>query len=164
MSQGAVGPPDPARFRQVLGHFATGVTVVASMDESGPVGLTVGSFASLSLDPPLALACIDRNSASWPAIERVGAFAVSILGDDQEELCRIFAGKGDEKFAGVGWHRSPGGSPVIDTALAWIDCTVDDVIEGGDHFAVVGRVRDLGVQREGGPLIFYRGGFTRLTS
>lgn len=158
---------DTARFRQVLGHFPTGVTVVASAPSGRqPVGLAVGSFASVSLDPPLVAFFPDRGSSSWPVIRDAGVFCVNILAADQEDVCRVFASKGADKFRGVGWHPAATGSPIIADALAWIDCRVEDVGETGDHFFVLGRVVDLGVQREGGggPLVFYRGGYGRFVS
>ena len=153
---------DAARFRQVLGHFATGVTVIASSGPEGPVGLAVGSFTSLSLDPPLVAFCADKRSSSWPKIREAGSFCVNVLSDDQEALCRAFASKGADKFAGVGWEPTGTGSPRLTGALAWIDCTVDTVHDGGDHEICVGRVRELDVDVEdAGPLVFYRGGYGR---
>ncbi|HTN79165.1 MAG TPA: flavin reductase family protein [Acidimicrobiales bacterium] len=152
---------DPAVFRQVLGHFPTGVTIVTAAPERKPVGLAVGSFTSLSLDPPLVAFCPSNTSTSWPHIESAGQFCVNILASDQEGLCRHFAGKSDDKFAGIGWKHSPLGSPILDGVLAWIDCTIDAVHPGGDHVIVVGRVHDLEVATEGGPLVFFRGGYGR---
>jgi 3-hydroxy-9,10-secoandrosta-1,3,5(10)-triene-9,17-dione monooxygenase reductase component len=155
---------DEARFRQVLGHFPTGVTVVTTMVDGRPVGLAVGSFCSLSLDPPLVLFCPAANSSTFPAIRESGVFCVNVLGEDQEEICRAFAGKGPDKFQGIGWKPAATGSPVITDVLAWIDCRVDTIHDAGDHFIVVGRVLDVGVDdHRGGPLIFYRGGYGRFS-
>lgn len=154
-------PFDTARFRQVLGHFASGVTVVASLQDGAPVGLAVASFASLSLEPPLVLFCADKSSSSWPRIRETGVFSVNILSEDQEDICRVFASKADDKFAGIGWHKSALGAPIIEGVLAWIDCEISDVVDEGDHEVVVGRVRELEVVHEGGPLVFFRGGFGR---
>jgi flavin reductase (DIM6/NTAB) family NADH-FMN oxidoreductase RutF len=156
-------PPsfDSAKFRQVLGHFPTGVTVVTAAPSSGPVGLAVGSFASVSLDPPLVAFFPDRGSSSWPQIEASGSFCVNILAEDQELVCRRFATKGDDKFAGLGWKPARSGSPLLDGVLAWIDCTIESVAEAGDHFCVLGRVLDLEVGHDGGPLLFFRGGYGR---
>lgn len=158
--------PDPAidesRFRQVLGHFPTGVTVITAAPADGPpVGLAVGSFASLSLDPPLVLFCPARNSSSWPKIETTGVFCVNILSELQEDVCRTFASKAEDKFAGVGWRPGHTGAPIINDSLAWIDCRVESVTDGGDHLVVVGRVLDLEVSNPGKPLVFYRGGYGR---
>ena len=154
-------PFDSAKFRQVLGHFPTGVTVITAAGEGGPVGLAVGSFASVSLDPPLVAFFPDKGSSSWPKIERAGSFCVNILAEDQEEVCRRFASKGDDKFAGLGYHAAGSGSPLLDGVLAWIDCDINAVTEAGDHWCVMGRVRDLAVGHDGAPLLFYRGGYGR---
>jgi 3-hydroxy-9,10-secoandrosta-1,3,5(10)-triene-9,17-dione monooxygenase reductase component len=156
---------DGARFRQVLGHFPTGVTVITARTESGPVGLAVGSFFSVSLDPPLVAFCAGTSSSSYPRIEAAGHFVVNVLAEDQEDISRVFASKGIDKFAGIGYRPSPGGgAPVLSGVLAWVDCEIDAVHEAGDHWIVVGRVLDLEVVHEGGPLIFYRGGYGRVTT
>ena len=152
-------PFDSAKFRQVLGHFSTGVTVITAATEAGPVGLAVGSFSSVSLDPPMVAFFPDKGSSSWPKIEASGHFCVNILADTQEDVCRRFASRADDKFAGLGWKPAGSGSPLLDGVLAWIDCDIDAVSEAGDHFSVMGRVRDLGVSNEGAPLLFYRGGY-----
>jgi flavin reductase (DIM6/NTAB) family NADH-FMN oxidoreductase RutF len=154
---------DTARFRQVLGHFPTGVTVVATLDaDGGPVGLAVGSFCSVSLAPPLVLFCSGRESSTFPAIEARGSFCVNVLAEDQEDVSRVFAGKGTDKFSGLGWKPASTGSPIIAGSLAWIDCRVERVVEAGDHYVVLGEVLELGVGHErGGPLLFYRGGYGR---
>lgn len=153
---------DQATFRQVLGHFPTGVTVIAGMDDAEPVGLAVGSFFSLSLEPPLVGFCVGRTSGSWARMAPSKRFAVNILGADQEDVCRAFAMSGDDKFAGIGWRASEGGSPIIDGVLAWIDCEIDAVHEGGDHEIVVGRVLGMDIGHEGDPLVFFRGGYANL--
>ncbi|HSP02140.1 MAG TPA: flavin reductase family protein [Acidimicrobiales bacterium] len=153
---------DQATYRQVLGHFPTGVTVIAGMDGDEPVGLAVGSFFSLSLDPALVGFCVDRSSGSWARMADSGSFSVNVLGADQEDVCRVFATSGDDKFDGIGWKPAESGSPLIDGVLAWIDCAIEDVHDGGDHEIVVGRVLGLDVANEGSPLIFYRGGYANL--
>jgi 3-hydroxy-9,10-secoandrosta-1,3,5(10)-triene-9,17-dione monooxygenase reductase component len=156
---------DGARFRRVLGHFPTGVTVVTARTDEGPVGLSVGSFTSVSLHPPLVAFCAGDSSASYPRIEAAGYFCVNILAEDQEEIARVFADKGDDKFEGIGWRPSGvTGAPVINDVLAWIDCRIDAIHEAGDHWIVVGRVLDLEIGHEGGPLVFFRGGFGRCSS
>jgi flavin reductase (DIM6/NTAB) family NADH-FMN oxidoreductase RutF len=154
---------DDARFRQVLGHFPTGVVVVTAVTaDRQPVGLAVGSFCSASLDPPLVLFCPSKTSSTFPAIRDAGVFAVNVLGDHQEDVSRVFAGKGTDKFAGIGWKPAATGSPVFVDALAWIDCRVERIDDAGDHFVVLGRVLELGVTDDaGGPLLFYRGGYGR---
>lgn len=152
---------DAARFRQVLGHFPTGVTVVTASTPDGPVGLSIGSFSSLSLDPPLVLFCAGRTSTTWPRIRDAGAFCVNILAEDQEDICRVFAGRGTDKFSGIGWRPSLVGAPLLYGCLASLDCRVEATHVGGDHDIVVGRVVDLGLHRQGGPLVFFRGGYGR---
>ncbi|MBW3626844.1 MAG: flavin reductase family protein [Actinobacteria bacterium] len=150
-----------ALLRQVLGRFPTGVVVVTASDGAVPFGLSVNSFTSVSLDPPLIAFCADRRSGSWAAIRRSGAFCVNVLAEDQEAVSRVFATRGAEKFGGVGWSPAPSGSPLLDGVLAWIDCRIEAVHDGGDHEICVGRVDQLGVERDEGPLVFYRGGYGR---
>jgi len=154
-------PFDAARFRQVMGRFCTGVTVVASVPDE-PVGFTVQSFSSVSLDPPLVSVCPSRASTSWPRIRTTGVFCVNVLAEDQEALARLFATRGADKFQGVGWKPSAvSGSPVLDGALAWIDCRIEAEHDGGDHLVVLARVVEMGVEGDGRPLLFYRGGYGR---
>ena len=153
-------PFDSAEFRRVLGHYPTGVTVVTGVENGGPVGLAIGSFCSVSLDPPLVMFCPGKSSGSWPAIERSGSFCANVLADDQAALSSLFAGRDPDKFAGVAWGTRATGSPVIDGCLAWIDCAIDTVHDAGDHWIVVGRVADLGIGRpEAGPLVFCKGDY-----
>lgn len=154
---------DSARFRQVLGHFPTGVSVVAGYDtEDAPVGLAIGSFFSISLSPPLVGFCAGHGSSTWPKLRDAGRFCVNILSEDQEPISRVFASKDPDKFASVAWDRSPGGQPRIAGAVAWIDCTIEAVHEAGDHDVVVAAVHDLAVTAEQGPLVFFRGGYSNL--
>ncbi|MET8856992.1 flavin reductase family protein [Streptomyces sp. NPDC004579] len=159
-------PVDPARFRRVLGHFATGVTVVTAPaadagDPAGPAGFACQSFASLSLDPPLICFMVGRTSTTWPRIARAGVFCVNVLGAHQGDLCRGFAVSGADKFAGVVHDAAPvSGSPRLAGAAAWIDCTVHAVHTGGDHLIVVGRVDALGASDDDvPPLLFHKGRF-----
>jgi len=149
---------DQARFREVLGHFATGVTVVTATEDGQPVGFTCQSFTSLSLDPAMVALAPAKSSTSWPRIARAGAFCVNVLSDRQEALCRSFAVPGGDKFAGVGWHVGPCGTPMLEGSLAWVECELEAIHDAGDHELVIGRVLGLGVG-EGRPLIFYRSGF-----
>lgn len=152
---------DAAKFRQVLGHFPTGVTVITAVHDERPVGLAVGSFASLSLDPPQVLFCAGNQSSTWPKVREVGRFCVNILHEDQEDVSRVFAGRSNDKFEGLGWRHSGNGSPLLNGVLAFIDCDVADVVTSGDHDICIGAVHALEVLREGGPLLFYRGGYGR---
>jgi len=154
---------DTAKFRQVLGHFPTGVTVITAMNDGVPVGMAIGSFASLSLEPAQVLFCPAKSSSSWPKIKDAGQFCANILAEDQEDVSRVFASKAADKFAEIGWRRSGNGSPLIEGVLAYIDCTIYAVHDGGDHEIVVGKVHDLEVKHEGGPLVFFRGGYGRVT-
>ncbi|WP_327686837.1 flavin reductase family protein [Streptomyces sp. NBC_00467] len=155
---------EPGEFRRVLGHFATGVTVVTTRDEDGPAGFACQSFASLSLDPPLVVFMVARTSTTWPRIARAGAFCVNILGEEQGLLCRGFAVSGADKFAGVAHRPAPvTGSPLLDGVPAWVDCTVQSVHTGGDHLIVVGRIAALGAAEDGAPLLFHRGRFGRFS-
>jgi len=154
---------DQARFREVLGHFATGVTIVTALEEGLPVGFSCQSFAALSLDPPMVVLAPARTSTSWPRIRAAGSFCVNILGEHQEAVCRAFAVSGGDKFSGVGWRPGITGAPVIDNSLAVVECELGDIFDGGDHEIVTGRVVALEVG-EGGPLLFYRGGFGRFAS
>ena len=165
-SPGAGGPSafDSARFRQVLGHFATGVTVITAGSGADRVGLAIGSFFSVSLDPPLVGFCAGHSSTSWPSIRAAGRFCVNILAEDQEDECRVFASKAEDKFVGIGFKPAPfSGAPLLDGVVAWMDCELDAVHEAGDHDLVVARVHDLHVARETGPLIFFRGGYAGLS-
>ncbi|MFI0983815.1 flavin reductase family protein [Streptomyces exfoliatus] len=158
-------PVDPAAFRRVLGHFASGVTIVTALDATGPTGFACQSFASLSLDPPLVAFMVARTSTTWPRIAAAGTFCVNVLGADQGELCRSFAVSGADKFAGVDWTPTPEtGSPRLPGAPAWIDCTITTVHTGGDHLIVVGRVESLGATEDSDPLLFHRGRFGRFSS
>jgi flavin reductase (DIM6/NTAB) family NADH-FMN oxidoreductase RutF len=156
---------DPRRFREVLGHFPTGVAVVTGLDTDGePAGMAVGSFTSVSLEPPLVAFMPDRSSSSWPRFRDSGAFCVNILGAEQESICRGFAMKGGDKFADLAWRAAGSGSPILDGVLAWIDCDLDAVHEAGDHYIVIGRVRELDIGTPALPLVFFQGGYGRFTS
>lgn len=158
-----MSPPDisldSATFRTVLGHFPTGVTVVTALGPEGPAGLAVGSFASVSLEPPLVMFCPGNQSASWPVIRESGAFCANVLSDRQRDICNTFAGKSDDKFAGLSWTAKATGSPVLAEAQAWIDCEIAEAVEAGDHWVVLGAVRALEADSEKTPLLFYKGGY-----
>jgi 3-hydroxy-9,10-secoandrosta-1,3,5(10)-triene-9,17-dione monooxygenase reductase component len=151
---------DQARFREVLGHFATGVTIVTALEDGLPVGFTCQSFAALSLDPPMVILAPARSSTSWPRIAQAGAFCVNVLEEHQEPLCRAFAVSGSDKFDGVGWSHGTTGSPVIMGSLATVECRLGQIFDGGDHELVTGHVVSMEMG-EGDPLLFYRSGFGR---
>jgi flavin reductase (DIM6/NTAB) family NADH-FMN oxidoreductase RutF len=149
-------------FRRVLGHFASGVTVVTTCDtEAAPVGLTVSAFASLSLDPPLVLVCVDHKAQSYPAVRDRGRFAVNVLTRGQETVSRRFASTQLDKFTGVPHRISDLGLPLLDDALAHIECTTVSAHVEGDHTIFVGRVERAGV-RDGEPLLYFRGRYSQL--
>ena len=150
---------DSSRFRHVLGHFATGVAVITAAAPSGPVGMAVSSFTSVSLEPPLVAFLPDKSSTSWPKIRSAGAFCVNILSVGQEELCAQFARKGIDKFAGVAWRSAPSGAPILEGGMAWIDCELTQTFESGDHFIAIGRVLQLEAAEYGVPLVFFQGGY-----
>jgi flavin reductase (DIM6/NTAB) family NADH-FMN oxidoreductase RutF/DNA-binding IclR family transcriptional regulator len=152
---------DPKFFRQVLGQYPTGVVVVTTKDSSGaPIGMTVGSFTSVSLDPPLVAFLPDRASNSWKAIREAGeSFCINVLGAHQEHICRAIATRKQDKFDGIRWHNSPLDNPVIDGSVAFLDCHVDVVHDAGDHQIVLGRVEHLDTISSAYPLMFFRGGY-----
>jgi 3-hydroxy-9,10-secoandrosta-1,3,5(10)-triene-9,17-dione monooxygenase reductase component len=164
-------PDDPEsaararRFRDVLGLFASGVTVVTTVSEGEPIGMTCQSFSSVSLEPPLVMFCPAKTSRAWPRMQRAGYFCVNILAADQAEVSDAMATKGSDKYDGIGWRPAATGAPLLDGVLGYVDCTVHSVHEAGDHYVVLGRVKELGFAPdvEGGdgrkPLLYYRGGY-----
>ncbi|MEU2616556.1 flavin reductase family protein [Streptomyces sp. NPDC054813] len=153
---------DPQALRSVCANWATGVTVITSGSTERAAGLTVNSFTSVSLDPALILVCIHNDSGELPVLRRTGAFAVNILAADQEELCRSFASRHTRHTAKADTRPGITGVPVIPDALAYLECRIDREVDGGDHVIVIGEVIDLAVQREEGPLTFFRNTFHRL--
>ena len=155
-------PIDPDLFRAVLGRFASGVTVVTTRDAAGrDHGLTVSAFASLSLDPPLVLVCIDRSSSLHPVLSEATYFVVNVLGSTQEALSRRFSGRDLDRFDGVGYTRGRTGAAVLDDVLAYVECRVARRHEEGDHTIFVGHVEAADTQ-SGRPLLYYRGGYATL--
>jgi len=154
---------DSATFRSVLGRFASGVTVVTVRDGDGrDHGMTVSAFCSVSLEPPLVLACIDRSATVLEALAAGGTYAITVLAESQEALSRRFASEVDDRFDGVGYTRAPGGSALLDDALAWLECRVEARVDAGDHVVVIGRVEFAEVSERAGPLLYYRSGYGRL--
>jgi flavin reductase (DIM6/NTAB) family NADH-FMN oxidoreductase RutF len=150
---------DPQLMRDVLGHFATGVTVVTAVVPDGPIGFTCQSFSSLSLDPPLVAFAPARTSTTWPRLRAAGQFCVNVLAEGQQDLSSAFARSGTDKFAGVVWAPSPCGSPMLEGVVAWIDASLWAEYDGGDHTIVVARVLDLGAAPGRAPLVFHRGSY-----
>lgn len=149
---------EAAEFRQVLGYYPTGVSAITAMSADGtPIGMVVGTFSSVSLDPPLVGFLPDKNSSTWPRLEAAGRFCVNVLASDQQGVCRQLAGKGPDKFAEVEYTVSDHNLPVIGGALATIECTLHSVTDAGDHYFVLGRVLRLEAVREADPMLFFRG-------
>lgn len=153
---------DDRKFRAALGHFATGVVIVAGCHRGRPAGFTVQSFVSLSLDPPLVALCPAKSSSSWPRIRDGGHFCINVLGEDQQALCSHFAQSAADKFAELDWRPGQTGSPILPGVLAYIDCDLANEWDAGDHSVAVGRVRDLEMLDAGrSPLLFFRGVYGR---
>ena len=149
--------PYPERFRHVLGHFATGVTIITAIDEGEPVGFACQSFAALSLEPPLVLFCPALTSSTWPRIRRAGVFCANVLAAEQGDLATLFGRSNPDRFAKIDWAPDSAGSPIIDGVLTWVSCQITDVHIVGDHYVVIGRVDELGDITPQRPLLFYRG-------
>lgn len=156
------GPVDPETFRRAMATMPTAVTVVTAFGSDGPSGLTANAVVSLSLEPPLMLACLDRGSRTLRAVERSGGFGVNVLAAEQAEVARAFGTKAaaHEKWAGIGWTERRG-MPALAGALVWVACELEDVLGGGDHVIVTGAVLDVGA-RAGDPLVFHGGGYRPL--
>ena len=153
------GDADTRAFRDALGKFATGVTIVTCQSGRGPLGMTANSFASVSLDPPLVLWSPARASRRFASFEAAERFAIHVLGDEQHHCCRMFATEGDN-FAGLDWRPGHGDVPLIEGCLARFECARYAVHDGGDHAIIVGRVTSA-TFREGGPLVFSEGAYGR---
>jgi flavin reductase (DIM6/NTAB) family NADH-FMN oxidoreductase RutF len=155
---------DLALFRETLGHYPTGVAVVTAVAEDGsPIGMVVGTFSSVSLDPPLVAFFPMSNSNSFAQLRTATTFCVNVLASDQEPLCRQLATGGANKFDGVRWRPGPLGSPILEDAVSWIECTFEDIREAGDHYIVLGLVQEFAVQRSTLPLLFFQGGYGRFS-
>lgn len=155
---------DSRDLRRALGSFATGVTVVTSLDsQERAIGFTANSFTSVSLDPPLILVCLAKGARSYPAFTQAGRFAVNILADAQRELANGFATAGADKFAGVCWRREASGAPVLDGVSTWLDCVEHDQSEAGDHVILIGRVVAYG-QSPRPPLGYCHGTYIKLAA
>jgi flavin reductase (DIM6/NTAB) family NADH-FMN oxidoreductase RutF len=155
-------PIDKNELRRVMGHYATGVTVITTFSKEGKLhGLTANAVSSLSLEPPLLVVCVDKKAESYPCFEESGVFTVNILADDQEDLSRRFAVSGGEKFEGVAYRRGGNGAPILHGVLAHLECKVHAAYEGGDHTIYVGLIEEAET-RDAKPLLFYRGGYRAL--
>jgi 3-hydroxy-9,10-secoandrosta-1,3,5(10)-triene-9,17-dione monooxygenase reductase component len=150
--------PDTERLRHVLGHFPTGVAVITAMTPSGPVGMAVNSFTSLSLDPPLILFCPASTSTTWPSLRAATALAVNVLASDQTEVSRSFARRAADRFASAPWREGVNGAPLLTEALCWMECTIESEHAAGDHTVVISRIDRMATRGEAAhPLVFFRG-------
>ena len=156
---------EPARFRDALGHFATGITVISSLDDGEPVGFTCQSFYSVSVSPPLVSFSVKSSSFSYPRIRRAGRFAVNILSAEQEAISNLFARQGADKWKGLQWQASPLGNPIVPGSLRWLDCEIHAEHEAGDHLIVIGEVKALSAAetQESRPLLYFRGQYCDLS-
>ncbi len=150
----------PEHYRTIIGHVPTAVVVVTAAGPNGPLGLAIGSFVSVSLDPLLVGFFPAKTSSSWPAIRDVARFCINVLADDQTSVSQTFATRGGDKFATIDWQPGLSGSPVVDGCVAWIDCELDTEIDTGDHVLVLGRVKALELARDAHALVFHRGDYT----
>jgi flavin reductase (DIM6/NTAB) family NADH-FMN oxidoreductase RutF len=159
--------PRPDEFRMVMGHFATGISVVTTFDGGKPAGITVNAFSSVSLDPPLVMVALDRRRFITPMLAAAGRYAVSILGSNQQALSDCFAhapvSPGREDFCGAAWHAGPTGLPLIDGAIATLECTTVETFSAGDHDLFIGRVDSIEKHRDGeAPLLYFRRRYLRV--
>lgn len=152
---------DSETFRAVLGNYPTGVVVVTAMADGEPVGMVIGSFTSVSLDPPLVAFLPTKGSSTFKRIRPASSFCVNVLSGGQEAMCRDIFARGSDALADMTLRSAPSGSPIIEGVVAWIDCEPDQIHEAGDHYIVLGRVRAMGVEQEGLPLLFFQGGYGR---
>ena len=147
-------------FRKVLGKYATGVTLVSSKDDQGPFAMVIGSFGSVSLDPPLVQFMPAKESGTWLRIKKTGRYCVNVLGEHQLDLSNSFFDKDKDPFEAIHWSESTLGSPIIEGCVAWIDCLIGDVHEAGDHYIVIGEVQGIGAtEKDEGPLLFLGGAY-----
>jgi flavin reductase (DIM6/NTAB) family NADH-FMN oxidoreductase RutF len=153
---------EQVKLRTVLGHFPTGVVAIAALDERGdPTAMVIGSFASVSLDPPLAGFFSSRTSSSYQRMHQSQYFSVNVFTAGQEAVCKTLAEKRDDKMDGVAWHLGPHGTPILDGCLAWLECELHERITAGDHDLILLRILDLEVHTQSAPLVFFQGGFGR---
>ncbi|CAB3883910.1 Flavin-dependent monooxygenase, reductase subunit HsaB [Achromobacter dolens] len=157
---------EPLRFREALGHYASGITVVTTHIDGEPIGFTCQSFHSVSMSPPLVSFSVMSNSASYPKIRHAGRFAVNILSDAQVEVSNQFARRGTDKWRGIDWKESPLGNPLIAGSLHWIDCEIHAEYAAGDHVIVIGEVKALNLQEAAAtqPLLYFKGQYRNIAA
>jgi flavin reductase (DIM6/NTAB) family NADH-FMN oxidoreductase RutF len=155
-------PVSKDEFRTALSRFISGVTVVTTLGvDNRPAGITVSAFSSVSLDPPLVLACIDKRASLHEHLTEGGHFAVNILAEDQEGISRLFASRDEDRFDGIGYRSGVSGAPLLDGSLAHIECRIVHAYPGGDHTIIVGEVESTSIT-DHKPLAYYRGGYANL--
>jgi flavin reductase (DIM6/NTAB) family NADH-FMN oxidoreductase RutF len=155
-------PIEKNELRRVMGHFATGITVITTHNDAGQIhGLTANAFTSVSLVPPLCLICVDKKADSYASFEESKVFTVNFLADNQEDISRRFAVSGGDKFTGAAYRMGANGAPILDGTLGHLECKLISVYDGGDHTIYIGEVEEAET-REGKPLLFYRGGYRTL--
>lgn len=153
---------DAKDFRRALGCFATGITVVTTVAENRPLGVTVNSFNSVSLDPPLVLFSLGRAGSALAAFQTARHFAVNVLCHDQQALSDRFASRAEAPWADVPYETWETGCPILPGVLSVFECELESTVDGGDHVIFLGRVRNIACAPEGKPLLYFRGGYTRL--
>ena len=153
---------EPTTLRRVFGAFPTGVTAIAALVDGVPVGMAVGSFASVSLDPPLASVCVATTSETWPLLRGAARLGVSVLSHRQEAASRRLASRGIDRFAGLSWHPTEDGAVLLEHSSAWFDCSVEREMPAGDHQIVLLRVHRLGTDPRTPPLVFHGSRYRRL--
>jgi 3-hydroxy-9,10-secoandrosta-1,3,5(10)-triene-9,17-dione monooxygenase reductase component len=158
---------EPGPFREVMGRFATGVSIVTAFDGERPAGITVNAFSSVSLEPALVMVALDRRRFITPMVRAAGRYAVNVLGSDQQALSDCFAhapvSPGRESFCGARWQPGPTGLPLIDGAIATLECTIVETFSAGDHDLFIGRVDSLEQRQDGtAPLLYYRRRYLRV--
>lgn len=158
-------PLDPVGFRDILGQYASGVTIITGADGAGPIGFTCQSFFSVSLEPPLVSFSVMRTSTTYPLIRATGRFAVNVLSQCQQPVSNQFARRGTDKWAGIDWAPTQAGNPVIAETAMWLDCELWAEYEAGDHYIVVGKVNEMGSREflANDPLLFFRGRYRQLS-
>lgn len=157
---------DPLEYRSIIGHFATGVTVITTADGDQLQGMTANAITSLSLDPVMLLVCVEKSTYTHGVIERAGVFTVNILGEHQEAVSRLFAKRGEPEtgtLRGQAFRLGETGAPILDDCLAFLECRVTETLQGGDHSIFLGEVLHQGVVDEMRPLVFFRGGYNALS-
>ncbi|MFK9007426.1 flavin reductase family protein [Pseudomonas pergaminensis] len=157
---------EPLSFREALGHYASGITVITSHIDDEPIGFTCQSFYSVSMNPPLVSFSVMSNSASYPKIRQAGRFAVNILSGEQVRISNQFARRGTDKWHGVDWQASPLGNPIIAGSLHWLDCDIHAEHVAGDHLIVIGEVKALNLQEAAAtqPLLYFKGQYCNIAA